>query len=85
MRIEVHVDLHRKTKKPPEPATVNGRPDKTPSREKRLRWIALALVINEMVLTGEWENYAEASRACRVSRARITKLMALLCPIDARA
>ena len=45
------------------------------SPESRLYWLALALHIEDQVDQGRMSTYAEASRRCGVSRARISTLV----------
>lgn len=78
MRVEIPLDIGRLRRHPPASDCEKPAPEKPNRHDRRLRWTALALLINEMIFSGEWENYAEASRSCRVSRARISKLLAHL-------
>ena len=45
------------------------------SRDRQLRWLALALHIEDLVLSGQAASYAEIARICGVSRARVNQLV----------
>ena len=69
--MEVAVELGPKRRGP--------RGDKKPhnkqrrhTRDRQLRWLALALHIEELVLSDQVKNYAEIGRMCGVSRARVS-------------
>lgn len=85
MRVEVHHKLGRLHRSTPANESEKPVPQRLSRRDRKLQWTALALFINEMIVSGKWENYAEASRSCRVSRARITKLMAQPGPVSSKA
>ncbi len=72
MRIEIEVDW----KTPVRQRAPNG--ERQPPRgspESRLYWLALALHIEDQIDRGSMPSYAEASRRCGVSRARISTLV----------
>ena len=81
MRMEMIVDLGANRKKQQADQTSSRPPGQPSSREKQLYWLALALHIEELIISGEQKSYAEVSRSCRVSRARITTLMAIFLPL----
>ena len=73
MRIEIEVDW-----KTPVRHRVPDDGQRHPPRgspESRLYWLALALHIEDQVDRGGMPSYAEASRRCGVSRARMSTLV----------
>jgi hypothetical protein len=48
------------------------------TRDRQLRWLALAFLIEDLVLNGQVESYAEIARMCNVSRARVSRVVGLL-------
>lgn len=78
MRVEMVVDFgggrnkHQADRTEPRSS---GRPS---ASEKKLYWLALALHIEDQVSMGKISNYAEVSRQCGVSRARVTNVVDLL-------
>ena len=75
MRVEMVVDFgggrnkHQADRTEPRSS---GRPS---ASEKKLYWLALALHIEDQVDRGRMPSYAEASRRCGVSRARMCTLV----------
>ena len=73
MRIEIDVDWKTPVRQR-STAEVPRRPPRG-SPESRLYWLALALHIEDQVDRGRMPSYAEASRRCGVSRARMSTLV----------
>lgn len=48
------------------------------TRDRQLRWLALALHVEELALGGQGRPYADIARDCSVTRARISKLLGIL-------
>jgi len=73
MRLEIEVDW--KTPVRQRPPKEESRHPPRGSPESRLYWLALALHIEDQVDRGRMPSYAEASRRCGVSRARMSTLV----------
>ena len=78
MRVEISVDLKaehgRRLYAPRQSA-----PMPCSRSEKQLYWLALALHIENLIIFGEMENYADIARRCGISRARLSRIVA---PLD---
>lgn len=73
MRIEIEVDWKTPVR---QRAPDDG--ERHPARgspESRLYWLALALHIEDQIDTGRMSTYAEVSRRCGVSRARVSQVL----------
>lgn len=77
MRVELVVDLGgRRAPAPKRPTRPVAQPNRlAEQRERKLRWLALALHVCELVGTGEADSYAEVARRCGVSRVRVSRLL----------
>jgi len=75
MRVEIGMDfkLNQRQRKPGK-STAEGR-QQSGNSNRQLRWLALALHIEDLVLSGQVASYAEIAGACGVSRARVTKVL----------
>ena len=45
------------------------------ARDRQLRWLALAVHIEDLVLSGQVDSYVEIARQCGVSPARVSKVV----------
>ena len=72
MRVEMKVDLaaRNRSTQPKADAPVRRRP----KAEGRLRWLALALHIEELIQSSQASSLAEVARICGVSRARVSQV-----------
>ena len=79
MRIELDVDLGRRSEPPPAHDDATRAEHRHLARQGRhLRRIALAQHIDHLVQSGQVESYAEIARMCGVSRAAVSKVVDVL-------
>lgn len=77
MKVEMKIDwesLPTEPRKDPESRASYPKPPRS-RIERRLWYIALGREIEDAVASGRLESFAEVSRACGVSRARVTQLI----------
>lgn len=81
MRVELKVDLRPEPRRPKAAvkpvADPVARADKQrlAREDRRLRQIALALLIEDRIASGEFASLADVARWCRVSRARVSQVV----------
>ena len=79
MRIELDVDLGRRSEPPPAHDDATRAEQRHLARQGRhLRRIALAQHIDHLVDSGVVASYAEIARMCQVSRAAVSKVVGAL-------
>ena len=72
MRIEMTVDLVPKARRRQARKRKAQKHLIPRTRDRQLRWLALALHIEALVMSGQVKSYAEIARMCGVSRARVS-------------
>ena len=75
MRVEIAVELGQ-TRREPKAEKHKSHATQIPrTRARQLRWLALALHIEDLVQSGQVDSYAEVSRLCGVSRVSVTSVL----------
>ena len=86
MRIELDVDLSRRSKRVLATSKAERADQRRHARESRhLRRIALAQHIDHLVDSGQVDSYAEVARMCGVSRAAVSRVVTAKRPPDNRS
>ena len=77
LRVEFRLPTRTRPRPKPEPGEKAER-QRQDRAVRRARNLALAYWIDSLIRSGQVEDLAEMARLCRVSRARVSKLMSLL-------
>ena len=76
MRVDVHVELGARRGEHVRKKSHSDQKRRT--RDRQLRWLALALHVEELALGDQGRSYANIAQDCGVTRARISKLLGIL-------
>lgn len=78
MRVEMGVEFRSERRAREAEAQEPSDHEISRSRDRQLYWLALAMHIEELVLSGQVKSYAEIARMCDVSRARVSTVAGML-------
>ena len=78
MRVEIAVELGQTRREPKAEKHKSHAPQIPRVRDRQLRWLALALHIEDLVQNGKVANLAAVARMCGVSRARVSMVVGML-------